>query len=203
MSRRRKWDVLALPQILPYSGPGAQAPLLLRNNGTSSLYFFFFLLLPSAALPALLTDLSAEKESAASGSRLLVGTVRNKSWLLKSALICVSWRGDCLQQSCGNTFVTVCALCIISPCVKKSCFASFALYLYFAPPHIGPPRAQIRMQTHAWKSTHFFPATLIFPLFFLRPPTPFLSLHFFPPFWLPHTLIPFLQGQASHGTSSE
>lgn len=164
---------------------------------------FFFLLLPSAALPALLTDLSAEKESAASGSRLLVGTVRNKSWLLKSALICVSWRGDCLQQSCGNTFVTVCALCIISPCVKKSCFASFALYLYFAPPHIGPPRAQIRMQTHAWKSTHFFPATLIFPLFFLRPPTPFLSLHFFPPFWLPHTLIPFLQGQASHGTSSE
>lgn len=59
-----------LRQILPWLNSGASSPLL--------------------------TDLNTERKSMATGSRLLVGTARNKSWLLKSTLICVSWRGDCL-----------------------------------------------------------------------------------------------------------
>lgn len=148
------------------------------------LLFFVMLLLqlPSAALPALLTDLGTEEESAASGSGLLVGTVRNKSRLLKSALICVSWRGDCLQRSCGNTFVTVCALCIISPCVKKSCFASFALYLYFCSEAHRPAartntHANTRLQIHTFFI--FFPCHTHFPPVFSQTPYSFSVPPFF------------------------
>lgn len=122
--------------------------------------------LNSGALSPLVTDLNTERKSMATGSRLLVGTARNKSWLLKSALICVSWRGDCLQPARFASSL---------PAWRSLALPFSPSFLYFAQSHTGMctnTHANTRLQIHT-----FFCHTHSLPIF-LSPPTLFLSLHF-------------------------
>lgn len=126
--------------------------------------------------------------------------VENKSWLLKSALICVSWRGDCLLGPVVTLLyqpVLFASSLSVWRILALPFFASF-LWVFFLS-HMGMC-TNMHANTHICKSicTHFS-VTHIFFLSFFAPP--FLSVLFF--LWLLHTLIPFLQGQASHGTLSE
>lgn len=154
--------------------------------------------LNSEASSPLLTDLSTERKSMATGSRPLVGTTQNKTWLLKSALICASWRGDCLLGPVVTLLYQPALYASSHPAWRSLALPSTPSFLCLLC--LTQACAQICMQTHIHNYTQIFSfcQTHSLPVF-LSPP-PFFSPSFL---WLPHTLIPFLQGQASHGTSSE
>lgn len=154
--------------------------------------------LNSGASSPLLTDLNTERKSMATGSRLLVGTARNKSWLFKSALICVSWRGDCLLGPVV-TLLYQPGLFASSLPAWRSLALPFSCSLFCSISH-GHVHKYACKHTFANPHTHIFLSNTFSSCL----SQPFCSFSLSPfSLWLTHTLIPFLQGQASHGTSSE
>ncbi len=135
--------------------------------------------LNSGASSSLLTDLNTERKNMATGSRLLVGTARNKSWLLKSALICVSWRGDCLLGPVVTLLYQPILLASSLPAWRSLALPFFPSFLCFALSHTGMctnmhanTRSQIHIHTHVFLSNTFSSCLSQPPL------TLFLSLHF-------------------------
>lgn len=128
--------------------------------------------LNSGASSPLLTDLNTERKSMASGLRLLAGTARNKSWLLKSALICVSWRGDCLLGPVV-TLLQQPVLFASSLSARRSLALPFSLsFLRFAQSRMG-------MCTNMHANTRFCKSTRFPVSFFLGAYSFSLSLSIF------------------------
>lgn len=108
------------------------------------------------------------------GSRLLVGTARNKSWLLKSALICVSWRGDCLLSPVVRFLWQPVLFPSSLPAWQSLALPFLPSFHYFAQSHMV---MCINMYANTRSQIHTFSVT---PILFLSfsPPSPSLSLHF-------------------------
>ena len=107
------------------------------SSGMPGPFHWVLLWLNSRASSPLLTDLNTERKSTATGSRLLVGTTWNKSWLLKSALICVSWRGDCLLGPVVTLWYQPVLFASSFPAWKNLALSSFLLFPCFALSYMG------------------------------------------------------------------
>lgn len=131
--------------------------------------------LNSEASSPLLTDLSTERKSMATGSRPLVGTTQNKTWLLKSALICASWRGDCLLGPVVTLLYQPALYASSHPAWRSLALPSTPSFLCLL--YLTQACAQICMQTHIHNYTQIFSfcQTHSLPVF-LSPPPFFLSI---------------------------
>lgn len=142
------------------------------SSGTPGPLHQILLWLNSGASSSLLTDPNTERKNMATGSRLLVGTARNKSWLLKSALICVSWRGDCLLGPVVTLLYQPVLLASSLPAWRSPALPFFPSFLCFALSHTGMctnmhanTRSQIHIHTF-FCQTHSLPVFLSHPLLF-------------------------------------
>lgn len=131
--------------------------------------------LNSEASSPFLTDLSTERKSMATGSRPLVGTTQNKTWLLKSALICASWRGDCLLGPVVTLLYQPALYASSHPAWRSLALPSTPSLLCLL--YLTQACAQICMQTHIHNYTQIFSfcQTHSLPVF-LSPPPFFLSI---------------------------
>lgn len=112
------------------------------------------------------------------GSRLLVGTARNKSWLLKSALICVSWRGDCLLRPVVRFLWQPVLFPSSLPAWQSLALPFLPSFLYFAQSHMV---MYINMYANTRSQIHTFSVTPILFLSFSAPTfSPPLSRFIFP-----------------------
>lgn len=125
----------------------------------------------------LLTDLNTERESMATGPRLLVGTA---SWLLKSALICVSWRRDCVLHPVVTLLYQPVLFASLLPVWRSLILSLSPSFLCFAVSHIGTC-PNMHQNTYLKIHIHtFFSQTHSLPVFLSTPLTLFCSLSIFP-----------------------